>query len=335
MGLQNPTSMPCLFAIGSSRELGSAVAFLSGIQLGELEEREFEDGEHKIRPLTEVRDREVYVFHSLHGEPGQSPNDKLCRLLFLVGALKDAWARSVTVLVPYLCYSRKDRRTKSQDPVTCRYVAGMMESAGGGRVVTMDVHNLAAFENAFRCPMANLELRPLLVDYVCSLEPERPLCVVSPDAGGLKRTEAFRLDLQERLKTSVGRGFVEKFRSEGRVWGSQLIGEVEGRDVIILDDLIASGTTLIRAAEACRKGGAVRVVAAATHGLFSSASNEVLKAPCLDQILVSDTVPPLNVLPGALKEKLTILSTAPMWAGLLKGLAPSCFGSFEGSVRSS
>ena len=159
-----------------------------GEPLAAHEEREFEDGEHKARPLSVVCGADV-LLQSLHGGPEQSANDKLCRLLFFIGALKDAGARRVTALVPYLCYARKDRRTKPNDPVTTRYVASLFEAVGTGAVVTLDVHNPAAFENAFRCPTVALTAAPLFVDYVKTLADES-MCVVSPDPGGTKRADA-------------------------------------------------------------------------------------------------------------------------------------------------
>ena len=133
-----------VFALTASAEIGTAVAAALSQPLAKHEEREFEDGEHKARPLDPVRGADVYVIHSLHGEPGNSANDKLCRLLFFIGALKDAGAARVTAVAPYLCYARKDRRTKPNDPVTTRYVAGLFESVGTDAVVTLDVHNPAA-----------------------------------------------------------------------------------------------------------------------------------------------------------------------------------------------
>ena len=110
--------------------------------LGTHEERGFEDGEHKIRPLIEVRRRDVFVIHSLYGDAEQSPNDKLCRLLFFIGALKDAGAERVTAVVPYLCYARKDRRTQSRDPVTTKYVARLFEACGANQSPELTVQSL-------------------------------------------------------------------------------------------------------------------------------------------------------------------------------------------------
>src|SRR5512135_3205205 len=137
-----------LFALNASRAFGERVAQRLGMPLSPHEERDFEDGEHKARPLASVRGADVFVIQSLYGEPGQGVNDKLCRLLFFIGALRDASAGRVTAVVPYLCYARKDRKTQARDPVTTRYVAALFEAVGTDRVLTLDVHNLAAFQNA-------------------------------------------------------------------------------------------------------------------------------------------------------------------------------------------
>jgi len=178
-----------IFAPEATRDLGAAIAGALGAELAPHEEREFEDGEHKARPLISVRGRDVYLVQSLHGGPGASPNDKLCRLLFFAGALRDAGAERVTAAIPYLAYARKDRRTQTRDPITTRYVAQLIEAVGVDRVVTVDVHNLAAFENAFRRPTVHLEARPLFVSHLLPLLRDRKVAVVSPDAGGAKRAD--------------------------------------------------------------------------------------------------------------------------------------------------
>jgi ribose-phosphate pyrophosphokinase len=150
-----------LFVPHGTETLGEKIALALGCSLAALEERSFEDGEHKIRPLETVAGRDVYVVHSLHGGPDESPNDKLCKLLFFIAALKDAGAARVTAVTPYLCYARKDRRTKAYDPVTIRYLATMFEAVGVDAVVTLEVHNESAFENAFRCPSIALSTAPL------------------------------------------------------------------------------------------------------------------------------------------------------------------------------
>ena len=279
-----------LFAIGATQAYGARVAEHLDLVLGEIEERAFEDGEHKIRPLVEVRRRDVFVIHSLYGDAEQSPNDKLCRVLFFIGALKDAGAERVMVVTPYLCYARKDRRTQLRDPITTKYVAQMFEACGADAVMTFDVHNLAAFENAFRHPTANLEAIPLFVEHFAALLREESAAVVSPDIGGAKRAEQFRRALALQLHQEPTAAFVEKRRSGGVVSGEMLVGDVRDRSVLIFDDLISTGGTLLRAARRCRDSGAKRIFAAATHGLFMGEAPSVLGDPVFEEIAVTDTV---------------------------------------------
>lgn len=309
-----------LFALHSSRVFGEQVAAHLGVPLSLHEEREFEDGEHKARPLVNVRGRDVYVIQSLYGGPDTSGNDKLCRLLFFIGALKDATAARVTAIVPYLAYARKDRKSKSRDPVTTRYVAALFEAVGTDAVVTMDVHNLAAFQNAFRCNAENLEAEKLFCNHFAPLLTERDVVVVSPDAGGIKRADQFRKRLAGVLGKTVGAAFAEKYRSEGAVRGNMLVGDVHAKDAIIIDDLISTGTTLVRTARACRDAGAVRVFAAATHGLFTDDAPGVLADSALEAIVVADTVPPFRLDGTAARQKITVLNCAPLFAEAIRRL---------------
>jgi ribose-phosphate pyrophosphokinase len=307
-----------LFALTSSRYLGQPVADRLGVALSRHEEREFEDGEHKGRSLVNVRAADVFVLHSLHDDDAESVNDKLCRLLFFIGALKDAAAASVTAIVPYLGYARKDRRTKPRDPVTTRYVAALFESVRTDRVVTVDVHNPAAFENAFRCPTEHLEARTLLLDHLLPRLQGTPSVIVSPDIGGVKRVEAFRESLGRRGIESVGSAFMEKQRSAGVVSGERIAGDLADRTAVILDDLIGTGTTICRAAAACRKAGARRVLAVATHGLFLGNAGAALSAAGIDELVVTNTVPPFRLANSPLRERLTVLDTAPLLAEAIR-----------------
>ncbi|HJV51309.1 MAG TPA: ribose-phosphate diphosphokinase [Noviherbaspirillum sp.] len=309
-----------LFALEGSRPFGEQVARHLGLVLAPHEEREFEDGEHKARPLASVRGADVMVIHSLYGDAHQSGNDKLCHLLFFIGALKDAAAARVTAVVPYLAYARKDRKTKPRDPVTTRYVAALFEAVGVDVVMTMDVHNLAAYQNAFRCRTEHLEANGLFVAHFAPLLRQQEVVVVSPDAGGIKRAEQFRQRLAAALNEPVGAAFAEKHRSEGKVSGELLVGEVAGRTAVIIDDLISSGTTLARTARACRERGAARVWAAATHGLFMDDAPAVLSDAALEQLVVVDTVPPFRLGAGPLREKLTVLDSTRLFAEAIRRL---------------
>lgn len=307
-----------VFALAPSEALGRAVAEDYGLALAPHELRQFEDGEHKIRPLLSVRGRDVYVLCSLHGDATESVNDRLCRLLFFVGAVRDAGAARVTIVAPYLCYARKDRRTNPRDPVTTRYVARLIEAVGTDRIVTIDVHNRAAYENAFRIGCEHLEANPLFVER-CRALGARGLAIVSPDPGGFHRAEALR-DALERAGETVELAVLGKHRKAGVVRSEAFVGEVEGRVAVIVDDMIVTGTTLVRAAEACRKRGAVAVHAMATHAVFTRATGGVLAAPAIDSIVVTDTVSPERIDLGPCRAKLSIASIAPLLARAISAL---------------
>src|SRR5450830_871222 len=308
-----------VFALAASKDLGGTVAAALGESLAAHEEREFEDGEHKARPLDAVNGADVYVVQSLHGGPLQSANDKLCRLLFFIGAVKDAGAARVTAVTPYLCYARKDRRTKPNDPVTTRYIARMFESVGTDCVVTLEVHNPVAFENAFRCRTIALTGTPLFVDYVKTLADEK-LSVISPDAGGMKRAELLREALEAALGRPVGKGLAEKHRSAGVVSGDLFVGDVAGTTALIVDDLISTGNTLLRAARSARKVSAKRVIALLTHGLFMPGAAEVVADPAIDQLVVTDAVPAFRLDHPTNNKKLVILPAAALLAETIRRL---------------
>jgi ribose-phosphate pyrophosphokinase len=309
-----------LFALGGSRPFAELVAQQLGLALSALEEREFEDGEHKTRPLVNVRGRDVFVLHSLYADRQQSGNDKLCRLLFFIGALKDAAAARVTAIVPYLAYARKDRKTKPRDPVTTRYVAALFEAVGTDAVVTLDVHNLSAFQNAFRCRTEHLEAEQLFVAHFAPLLNDSEVVVVSPDAGGIKRAEQFRQRLAQVVGKPVDMAFAEKYRSGGVVTGELLVGDVDGKSAVIIDDLISSGTTLARTARACIERGASSVMAAATHGLFAADASAVLSDSALQRIVVTDTVAPFRLDQGMANAKVIVLSSTALFGKAIQRL---------------
>lgn len=306
-----------IFSLDAGMTYAKAVASCLNLALAVHEEREFEDGEHKSRPLVNVRDQDVFVVQSLCRDDRHSVNDHLCRLLFFLGAIKDASAARVTAVVPYLCYARKDQRSKPRDPVTTRYVAAMFEAVGVDRVVTMDVHNLAAFQNAFRCQTEHLEARPLLVRHFVPLLEHQEAVVVSPDVGGIKRAERFRQSLARALNRPVPMVFMEKHRSEGVVSGETLIGQVEGKATIVVDDLISTGTTLARAATACRERGATRVYAAATHGVLVGDARRILADAPFDSVVITDTITSARVAQSA-SDKIVVLQTAPFVAEAIR-----------------
>ena len=304
-----------LFAVGASRDYGARVAQHLDLVLGEHEERAFEDGEHKIRPLVEVRRQDVFVIHSLYGDAEQSPNDKLCRLLFFIGALKDAGAERVTAVTPYLCYARKDRRTQPRDPITTKYVAGLFEAMRGG-----SGHHLRRSQ-----PRGFRECVPLSRDQSRS---DPALCrAFRPTAARRTGGRGFTRHRRRQARRAVppcarapncdqepAAAFVEKRRSGGVVSGDMLVGDVRDRAVVIFDDLISTGGTLQRAARRCREAGATRIFAAATHGLFMGEAPSVFADPVFEEIAVADTVTSVAAAEGRLPEKIRHLDFSRLLA---------------------
>lgn len=310
-----------LFGLNATKDFSQRLADSLGIRLGSHEERDFEDGEFKVRPLETVRGEQVFICQSLASSDGQSANDKLCRLLFLCGAAKDAGAERATAVVPYLAYARKDRRTKPRDPITTRYIAQMFEAAGVDAIVTADVHNPAAYENSFRIGKENLEAALLFAEHFAPLAEAAPRTVVlSPDSGGVKRARAFAALLEARAQKSIGVAFMEKQRSQGRVSGELFAGDVDGALVIVIDDLISGGTTLARAAEAAIARRAHAVHAAATHAVLAAGAPETLGAAQLESIVVTDTVSDVRKRGGPLGAKLRVLEVAPLFATAIERL---------------
>ncbi|MBK5205880.1 MAG: ribose-phosphate pyrophosphokinase [Polaromonas sp.] len=305
-----------LFSLDSDTTFAQALATSLGVPLAPHEDRCFEDGEHKLRPLVDPRGRDAYVTVSLHGGLGGSPHDKLCHLLMFIATLREHGAARVTAVVPYLAYARKDRQTKPFDPVTLRYVAQLFEAVGTSQLIVLEAHNVAAFQNAFRCTTLHLEAHRAFDGIVSELAGDGLLAVASPDPGGVKRAQLWRESLEQTLMRPVGFAMVDKRRSAGVVSSDNLVaGAVDGMTVLLLDDLIASGDTMKRAAVALRQAGAREVLAFAAHGLFTGPAGEVLSDGSLAKIIVTDSVPPFRLpATGAVRDKLRVVSAAPLFA---------------------
>jgi ribose-phosphate pyrophosphokinase len=284
-------TLPCFFALSESRALGAHVARAAGLALAPLEERHFEGGEFKLRPLESVRGRVTFIYQSLAGTDDAPVAARLVRLLFLLKGLRDAGAERCVALVPYLAFARKDRRTQLRDPVNTRYVAELLEAAGAQRVMALDVHNPAAFDNAFRIPTDHLTALPMFADHFAGRFAGSNLVVASPDVGGIKRAQLFRELLEERLGREVELAFIEKRRASGVVSGGTLVGmNADHPIVIVLDDLCATGGTLIRAASICRNAGATAVHVAVTHAPLASGLAALFGAPSIAGIVTTDSV---------------------------------------------
>jgi ribose-phosphate pyrophosphokinase len=280
-------------------------------ELDRIEEREFGDGEHKSRPLVSVRNEDVFVLHSLAGGDGRSAADRLVRLLFFIGACRDNGAARLTAVVPYLAFSRKEQQTQSRDPVSSRYVAELLEAVGTQMLVTLEVHNPAAFQNAFRCRTLHLDMREAFVTRLAEILGDRPAVFLSPDSGGMRRVHHLRQAYQAATGRQAGLAMMEKHRVGAELTGDLFAGDVAGSTVVILDDIVASGGTMLRAAKACRDRGAANVLAVATHGLFAAGRDRPEITGLIDRLFVTDSVE-AGPLPPALTRAIEVIGCAPL-----------------------
>lgn len=304
-----------LVALTESRALATAVAREAGLALLPIEERAFEDGEFKIRPLESVRGRTLFVLQSLAGSASVPVCERLVRLLWLLHVLRDGGAASTIALLPYLAFARKERRTQLRDPVATRYLAEQLEASGLGGALGLDVHDPAAFDNSFRIPTVHLTALPMMARHLAATFANAEVAVVSPDVGGIKRAQLFRERLAAELGRDVELAFVTKRRAKDVVTGGALAGDVAGRIAVVVDDLCATGGTLIRAAQACQRAGARTVHVAVTHTPMRGGIEAVLATEAISGMLVTDSVA-ADVPAGAsavASGKLVTLPVAPLF----------------------
>lgn len=305
-----------MFSLEPANHFARSLADALDVALSPHEERVFEDGERKLRPLADPRGADIYVVQSLHGGPVDSPHDKLCRLLMFIGTLKDHGAARVTAVVPYLAYARKDQRTKPYDPLGLRYVAQWLESAGMAQLIALEVHNVAALQNAFRCPTIHLSAHHAFRALAQELAGRGPLAVASPDPGGVKRALLWREALELQLRQPVGFAMIDKRRSAGVLSDGRLVaGDVAGANVLLIDDLIASGETMRRGAQALRGAQAKAVAACAAHGLFVGEASQALAADEVSRLVVTDSVPSFRLEDASpVRSKLQVVSVVTLFA---------------------
>ncbi|VAX36779.1 Ribose-phosphate pyrophosphokinase [hydrothermal vent metagenome] len=330
-----------LFGLDGSNKYAKRVATYLDTPLSRHTEFFFSDKETYVRSDENVRGCDVYVISSLCTDKKQSAAEKLTKLLFFIGSLVDASARRITVVTPYLAFARQDRKTESRAPISIKYLAQCVEAVGANRVITLDVHNLSALQNAFRIPTDNLEAKNLMVDYLCGItsiigdkgvaeisDPHIPnplienpndLVVLSPDSGGMGRAKRFRNSLEQRLglENEIEVAYIDKERVSGnKVQGSKIVGNVTGKRVIILDDMIASGSTIALAADAVKRNQGKVWAACASHGMFVGKPNKNLKG--IKRIVITDTISPFRLDPQKYDGRLFVIPTAMMFARAIR-----------------
>jgi len=273
---------------GSSHpELAHEIATHLGVNLGEVNMGRFPDNEISVQILDSVRGKDVFVVQSVALEP----NDYLIELLMMVDALKRASARSIVAVIPYFGYARQDRKDKPRVPISAKLVANMLETAGVDRVLTMDLH-AGQIQGFFDIPVDNLNSLPLMASAFQKLEIPN-LVVVAPDAGSIKLARDYALLL------GVDFAVIDKIRSSAtEVEISTVIGEIEGKNVLLADDMCSTGGTLVSAAKACREKGALQIFCSLAHGLFVGNSVERIENSPIELLLMSNTIPVTERLAG-------------------------------------
>lgn len=270
-----------VFTGNSNPELAKAITRYMGIPLGEAYVGQFSDGEIQVEFRENVRGMDVFVIQSTC----QPVNDNIIELLVMIDALKRASSSRITAVLPYYGYARQDRKVASRAPITAKLMADLITAAGANRVLTVDLH-AGQIQGFFDIPVDHLYAGPMLVDAIRANHLAANCTVVSPDAGGVERARAFA----KRLGSSLA--IIDKRRAkpnESEVMN--VIGDVTGRDAIILDDMVDTAGTLVKASEALDAAGAANIYACATHAVLSGVAIERINNSVIKKLYVTDTIP--------------------------------------------
>lgn len=269
-----------VFSGSSNPGLAREICDYLGEPLGKSEIRRFSDGEILFRINENIRGRDVFVIQSTC----PPVNETLMELLIMVDAFLRSSAHRITVVLPYYGYSRQDRKAEPRVPITAKLVANLLTTAGVGRVLCTDLH-AGQIQGYFDIPVDNLFAAPVLLEYFRKKKLQQPV-IISPDAGGVERARAFA----KRLDASLA--IIDKRRTDMNVTKlMNIIGDVEGKNAVILDDMIDTAGTLCQAAEAVMEQGAASVTAAATHAVLSGKAKERIRDSSLEEVVVTNTIP--------------------------------------------
>ena len=295
-----------ILAGNSSKELAQKIADYIGVPLARCEVGKFSDGEISVNITETVRGCDVFVIQSTNNPV----NDNLMELLIMIDALKRASAGRITAVMPYYGYARQDRKAKSRDPITAKLVANLITAAGADRVLTMDLH-AAQIQGYFDIPLDHLQGGKILADYFNRKQIE-DLVVVSPDLGSVTRSRKFANTLNGDVPIAI----IDKRRPKANVCEvMNIIGEVAGKNVILLDDMIDTAGTIVNAANALKEYGAKDVYACCTHGVLSGPAIERIENSAIDELIVLDTIE----LPEEKKiDKIQIKTVAPLFGDAIK-----------------
>ncbi len=292
-----------IFSGRSYPELGRQIAGHLGIGLGRVELKTFSNGELYVRYEESVRGSDAFVVQTC-SEP---INDHIMEMLLMIDALKRASAKRISAVIPYYGYSRQDKKTLAREPISARLVCDLLDAAGADRILTMDLH-AGQIQGFFSGPVDHLTAVPLLASYI-SRQNFQDLVIVSPDAGRVKMANKYTDHL------GVPMAILHKRRpGHNKAEVLHVIGEVEGKTAVLVDDMIDTAGTLAASSEALMRAGAREVYACATHGIFSGPARERLDASPLKKVVVTNTLP---IPEERLSEKVEVLSIASIFANTI------------------
>ena len=293
----NTNGSLCLMTGNANPELAKKIAAHVGVELFDTFVGRFNNGETQVMIKDSIRGRDIFIV-----QPTSQPvNDNLMDLLVMADACKRASAHSITAVVPYYAYARQDRKTRGREPISAKLVANLMVAAGMTRVLTVDLH-AGQIQGFFDIPVDHLKAAPVLADYFKDQDFGKELVVVSPDLGGVTRAR----ELADYLKAPIAK--IEKRRPRpGEAEVMSIIGDVNGKVALMIDDIVDTAGSLCEGAKALKKLGAKKVIAACTHAVLSKNAVEKVNNSEIEQLVVTDTIP---LPPEKQSEKITVLSMA-------------------------
>ena len=291
---------PKIFASSQSTILSKKIADYYGIELGKVRKNQFSDGEFQMSFEESIRGRRIFLIGSTI-----PPHDNLMEMLLMIDAAKRASARHITAVMPYFGWARQDRKDKPRVPIAAKMVAKILQSAGATRIMTMDLH-ADQIQGFFEIPVDHLYASTILLPYIESLNLD-DITIASPDMGGSKRAYAY----SKFLKSEVVICYKQR-KKANIISHMELIGNVENRNVIIVDDMVDTAGTLTRAADLMMEKGAKSVRAITTHAILSGEAYSRIEASRLEELIVTDTIPLKQT-----SSKIKVVSCAPLFAEVM------------------
>jgi len=296
-----------IFSGTANRYLAEEVCSFLNVPMGAIQVGRFPDGEINVKILESVRGTDSFII-----QPVSAPaNENLMELLIIIDALRRAAAERITAVIPYYGYSRQDRKAEPRVPITAKLVANLLTTAGTNRILTLDLH-AGQIQGFFDIPMDHLFVRPVLIDYFKKMKLQN-FIIVSPDAGGVERARAFA----KRIK--AGLAIIDKRRiSANEATVVNIIGDIKGKNVIIVDDMIDTAGTLLKAAAALKKGGALDIYATAAHGIFAGDAYTNIEKSQIKEVVVTN-----SIFNKHKSRKITVLSIGKLLANGIKRIYES------------